>query len=155
MSAEQRAKIGRPKPIPAEKRCCVCKVVRPAEQFGFRAGKRWLRAICRPCEAERSRRRYHADPERAAATFRRWMLKARHDLTEAEYFDLLDRQGGACAICGATEADRNRPLLHVDHDHETGNVRGLLCTPCNAGIGHFRDDPALLRRAIRYLGGGR
>ena len=54
-------------------------------------------------------------------------------------------QGGLCAIC------RQAPAVHVDHDHATGTVRGLLCFPCNAAIGHLRDDPQIMRRAAAYL----
>jgi hypothetical protein len=56
-----------------------------------------------------------------------------------------DAQGdGACAICG-------KPASVVDHRHSDGEVRGLHCNSCNLGIGHFRDDPAILERAILYL----
>lgn len=54
-------------------------------------------------------------------------------------------QGGVCAICG------ERPAVHVDHDHETHRVRGILCEPCNGFLGAFRDERALLRAAIEYL----
>jgi hypothetical protein len=54
-----------------------------------------------------------------------------------------------CAICYA-RPDGTR-LLAQDHCHETGNVRGFLCLHCNTGLGHFKDDPRLLRRAARYL----
>lgn len=53
-----------------------------------------------------------------------------------------------CAICGLNGGDRG---LFLDHDHETGSFRGWLCHGCNAGVGHFRDDPDLLGRAIAYL----
>ncbi len=66
------------------------------------------------------------------------------------YERLLAAQNGGCAICGK-EANGNR--LSVDHDHGTGRVRGLLCQQCNTGLGGFRDDPALLERAIAYLNG--
>lgn len=54
-------------------------------------------------------------------------------------------QGGTCRIC------HSDPPLVIDHDHDTGKVRGLLCGRCNSGLGFFRDDPLLLREAIRYL----
>lgn len=69
-------------------------------------------------------------------------------ITAAEYADLLERQGGVCAIC----RDPNR-ALDIDHDHGDGLVRGLLCGPCNRGIGFMDDDAARLRAAIVYLEG--
>jgi len=58
-------------------------------------------------------------------------------------------QGGVCAICGGI--NDNDDALSVDHDHETGRIRGLLCSKCNKGLGSFNDDPELLRKAIAYL----
>jgi len=58
----------------------------------------------------------------------------------------MERQRGRCAICRNT---LDRP--HVDHDHETGKVRGILCPNCNVGLGHFASDPVRLRRAIAYV----
>lgn len=59
--------------------------------------------------------------------------------------------GDQCAICNATESLGRWPTMHVDHCHTTGFVRGVLCDFCNKGIGFFRDDPELLRKAIAYL----
>jgi hypothetical protein len=56
-------------------------------------------------------------------------------------------QSDLCAICSTSIAES----VHVDHDHATGKVRALLCPPCNKGLGHFRDDPALLLAAATYL----
>lgn len=83
----------------------------------------------------------------------RW---AKYRLSAAAYEDLLTRQGGACAVCTASQGDR---ALVVDHDHDCcaskGScgrcVRGLLCGKCNSGIGMFKDSPELLRKAIAYL----
>ena len=62
---------------------------------------------------------------------------------------MLDAQDYLCAICKGGPDGRGR--LHVDHDHESGRVRGLLCSNCNLGLGKFKDDPALVREAARYL----
>ena len=68
-------------------------------------------------------------------------------LTIARYEEMLAAQGGGCAICGE-EAEGS---LHVDHDHVTGKVRGLLCVRCNNALGQFQEDPALIVRALAYL----
>lgn len=58
---------------------------------------------------------------------------------------MVEAQGGLCPICKKWEA------VHVDHDHVTGKVRGILCEPCNGGLGQFRDSVSTIRRAIEYL----
>ncbi len=89
---------------------------------------------CRACQHEWSKR-----------GFRRKL----YGLSVEQYEFLLASQGGRCAICGRTE--NGGVALGVDHDHETGAIRGILCDPCNIGIGGLRDDPHLLRAAIDYL----
>jgi hypothetical protein len=74
-----------------------------------------------------------------------------YDITLDMYDELLARQGGGCAICGAAQSDKGKRSLSVDHNHATGEVRGLLCYRCNVGIGMFQDEPTLLSAAIRYL----
>jgi hypothetical protein len=59
---------------------------------------------------------------------------------------MFESQGGRCAICR-----QDRPPLHVDHDHETGRVRGLLCNSCNNGLGRFAHDPIVLVAASQYM----
>lgn len=68
-------------------------------------------------------------------------------ITEEAYRVLYDAQGGKCAICGSFDERR----LAVDHNHITGQIRGLLCFKCNIGLGWFKDDPVFLEKAVGYL----
>lgn len=75
-------------------------------------------------------------------------------LSEEDYLALALKQAGGCAICGSNGSEKRKhatKYLAVDHCHETGKVRGLLCTTCNTGIGMFKDSPSLLRLAAAYL----
>jgi hypothetical protein len=72
-------------------------------------------------------------------------LKRTFGLEATEFAALVGAQGGLCAIC------RDAPVKHLDHNHETGAVRGGLCGPCNMGLGQFRDDPNRLTAAAKYL----
>lgn len=82
-------------------------------------------------------------------TARARYLYAHYHITLHDYDLLVKRQGGKCLIC-RTAATKSR-LLVVDHNHQTGIVRGLLCSECNTAIGLLADNPALLRRAAEYL----
>ena len=73
----------------------------------------------------------------------------RYDITKEEYSMLFNQQQGLCAICKLSP-DRYNDMC-VDHDHESGVVRGLLCTKCNVGLGMFCTQPVILRRAAEYL----
>jgi hypothetical protein len=78
----------------------------------------------------------------------------RYGVTVEWFTTKLAEQGGACVLCGHVPppgAIKAASRLHVDHDHATGLVRDLLCTCCNQGIGYFRDDPDLMRRAAEYI----
>ena len=63
--------------------------------------------------------------------------------------ELIADQDGACAICG--RRPERLASLHLDHDHHTGQIRGLLCSTCNQGLGQFKEDPDLLEAAAAYL----
>lgn len=82
---------------------------------------------------------------------RRYHLAKKYGITEAWYRLLLQYQGHGCAICSKKIAKTRSGRLHIDHDHETFNVRGLLCGPCNLGLGCFQDSPFLLQMAWAYL----
>ena len=96
--------------------------------------------------AAKQRARHAANPDQQ----RNGKLKKAYGITLDEFCALLERQGGCCAICGA-KSPGGHGRYHVDHRHETGKIRGLLCHPCNVGLGHFKDDPQLLLKAVAYL----
>lgn len=118
------------------------------------------RLICPGCRTERdrsafrtakgNRRSYCGTCDREWHRLRRYLVK--YGLTSGQYESLLATQGGGCAICGSlTSRSETRPFLYIDHDHDTGDVRGLLCSPCNSGLGHFHDDADRLISAANYL----
>lgn len=102
-------------------------------------------SVCKECHKVQCRSRYNA-----MSSLERWAEKAtRYGLTKEVALELVATQKGLCAICGnLPEGVRG---LHVDHCHNTGVVRGLLCHGCNTGIGNLKDDPELLERAVKYL----
>ncbi|ERB55293.1 hypothetical protein N806_29715 [Rhodococcus sp. P27] len=119
--------------------------------------------VCIDCESEgitSKRKAPHPGPRcashhRVRRNTRRTATHAKHieatyGITTDEYWAIYESQGKVCAICKRANGSRKR--LSVDHDHATGEVRGLLCTPCNRNVlGHLRDDAQALQRAIGYL----
>lgn len=94
-----------------------------------------------------------SDPDAVRLYNLRSALK-RYGVTLDWFESKLAEQDGRCMVCGATpdpNGVKAAARLHVDHDHETGAVRDLLCTRCNQGLGYFRDNPKLLRKAAEYI----
>ena len=126
-----------------QKTCRVCGEEKPISEFSpMKSGRFGVRAFCRDCRPA-DKKTWRKDTSRA----REFHLQKTHDLSLSEYSAMLETQGGKCAICGCTSAK----FLCVDHCHKSGSVRRLLCSKCNSGIGMFRDDPSLLRKAAEYL----
>lgn len=129
-------------------KCSSCRDDLPEESFYKAKTTRGYQYTCKECQKEAKRA-----PEKVRYA-RNLHLVRNHGITIEKYEQMLADQGGTCSICPATESVNTwSPLLHVDHDHKTGAIRGLLCHSCNVSLGHFRDDPALLRRAAEYLEG--
>lgn len=121
--------------------CPGCRTYQAVEVFGRNKATRDGRNVyCKPCHNTKGR----ASRERAGGA-RNYHLMARYGITAAEYDAMVIAQDGLCKLC------RERPPQHVDHDHVTGEVRGLLCSCCNQGLGNFRDSVATLRVAADYL----
>ncbi len=120
------------------------------------AGKKYRK--CKPCNAEASRLFRKNNPEAAKRydakrrdTKKRFWIEDRYGLTTEQFEALKTAQHNVCAICGTNRELGRGKELHVDHNHETGEVRGLLCNFCNRGLGLFRDSVDLLKSAERYL----
>jgi hypothetical protein len=122
--------------------CPKCRIERPFDAYRDRG---WgPSGQCVSCRG--------SQPSASTEAARRGKLKHRYRITQPQYDALLVRQGGMCAICGRPQAARAiSARLYVDHDHETGEVRGLLCLHCNAMLGCANDDPEVLLAAIVYL----
>ncbi|MEV4179273.1 endonuclease VII domain-containing protein [Nonomuraea sp. NPDC049709] len=127
-----------------QKHCPRCSTAKPKDSFGRnRAAKDGLTSYCKPCHAQvtlDNRIKNHGSD-------RNYKLKLRYGITEDDFARMLAHQGGLCAIC------RVVPGTFVDHSHETGQVRGVLCFNCNNGLGHFGDNTVLLELAALYLDG--
>jgi hypothetical protein len=123
--------------------CPDCDEIKPLSEFPkSRAGRGGYGDYCKPCHNARGK----ASVERRGGS-REYHLRLRYGIGQADFDQLLAEQGGVCAICRAPDPQ------HVDHDHRTGWVRGILCFNCNGGLGQFRDSPEFLAGAIKYLKG--
>ena len=118
------------------KTCTDCGAVK--DEIEFRVNH----SFCKDCY----RRRYNT-PERQ----RKSRLKHKYNLTIEEYDLMLADQNGECAICYTTDPGGSGSRFAVDHDHQTGRVRGLLCSNCNRGIGLLQDDAVVLSNALSYI----
>lgn len=144
------------------KLCSRCKSNKPHDAFGKRKrSKDGLNVWCRQCfkdyrqenkeELSAKQKAWRAaNPEKIKEWDKIYSRRKRlkqYGMTEEDYALMVEAQDGLCPIC----FQRPKDQLVVDHCHDTGAVRGLLCRLCNSSMGGFRDDPQLLRRAADYL----
>lgn len=161
------------------KTCRVCQKVKPLSDFYSMTGMRdGHRNECKRCNLDAKANRHRANPVPARERAKQWKLdnpereaarqaayrasgrkgvsdrksylKRKYGITPEQYDALLAKQEGGCAICG--RPPRRDIALHVDHEHGTGRIRGLLCFRCNNALGDFDDDHDRLVHALTYLG---
>lgn len=111
-----------------EKQCNKCKEVKTLNNFNkHKTTKDGYGTYCKPCYNKQTLLGKHL---------------ARYGMTTEEITEL---KKAGCELCGSLK------ILHIDHNHNTNLVRGVLCTNCNRGLGHFKDSPELLKKAAEYL----
>ena len=161
------------------KACRICGVVQPLTEFHRASDMRDAhRNECKSCFREKARARYAADPAKYIAGVKRWQqenserlnayqreyrsrpevkrkqrdayYRKQYGKTADEIDEIVELQGGRCLIC-KVELPERLGSRHLDHDHVTGQIRGVLCIDCNHGIGKLKDSPDLLLRAVVYL----
>lgn len=112
-----------------------------------------LKVRCPACQRKHNQALAKARNAAKTATPGFWTadtLRRKYGWTPEQFDAQLALQGGGCAICGDLKPG-GHGRWHVDHDHETGQVRGILCSNCNLGVGNVKDDVDLLRRMAKYL----
>ncbi len=128
-------------PDGTSKTCSLCGLMKLLEKFAINpAGVGGRHAACKSCHKKR-------------------MRKTKYGLSSEDFDNILNIQGGVCAICGKKAKESKHTGWYVDHDHSCCSgeytcgkcVRGILCPTCNHGLGHFRDNEELLSKAILYL----
>lgn len=129
--------------------CRTCHVEKPQDGFSLRTDTGRYRTECKQCRTEKRVAFYktpHGRKKKQESAWREHGI----EMTVELYEKMLAAQGGVCAICGV-ERNRNGSRLCVDHHHESGTVRGILCHHCNTVLGKMNDDVFLLLKAIDYL----
>jgi len=159
------------------KRCRDCGEVKLSDFYASKGGRDGYRPECKACNLAARKAKYAENPAPYIARVKKWQqenserlnayrreyrqrperkladrdghLRRKYGIGVDDYEAMLTEQGGTCAIC--QEPSLTSASLHVDHDHATGVVRGLLCVSCNNALGAFRESQSIFRRAADYL----
>lgn len=128
------------------KKCCTCQQLKTKDSFSRNKAKYdGLAQACKACD-----KIHHASQREKGIT--RWHdLKKKFGILKEEYLTLLETQNYKCVLCGKAHSEEKGKRLFVDHCHDTEKIRGLLCSSCNLGLGHFKDNTETLVKAIDYL----
>lgn len=100
--------------------------------------------------SRRCRNQKNANSPQWNARQRDYKYRWNYGISLENYNELFDSQNGCCAICEIHQSDLGKSM-HVDHDHKTGEIRGLLCQRCNQALGLFKDSPKIMLKAVEYV----
>jgi Recombination endonuclease VII len=129
------------------KTCKICGLEKSLTKFrSYRTKTKGFvhRDECQECKYKYEKRRKASNPD----SVKSWWLHKKFNMTLVQYKELEKSQGGVCAICSKSQ---NNKCLAVDHDHQTGKIRALLCDKCNRGIGLLGDSSTIISRALEYV----
>ena len=141
----------------ASKRCSKCRVVKPLTEFTKDASghsRDGLKYHCKRCAIEYTNNWKRNNPVTRKLSNRKTKVKLKYGATPETIRLMLEAQNFTCAVCPAPisfSATSKKQKPHIDHCHDTGVVRGLLCLTCNTGLGMFQDSRQLLLAAMNYL----
>lgn len=156
-----------------EKECPHCRGIKSYDGFyKDKSRQSGISSWCKDCLLDKAKERRRTNPEQYRAIARKYYYKNQNKILSALrakgrkrsveqkklswgfYNELFAAQDGKCLICGI-HADEAYNGLHIDHDHVTGEVRGLLCHKCNTALGLFQDNVEFLKTAADYLNNSR
>lgn len=123
------------------KKCSKCKQPKEISQFGNPANKT-ISTYCKVCQKKINKEKKIINREK--------LLKTNYNMSLKQYNEIFVKQNGCCAICKKHQSELSITLA-VDHNHETGKIRGLLCQNCNRALGHFQDNINTMQNAILYI----
>ena len=142
--------MARPIQTTGTKVCTTCKAEKDINEFYLRGGNyspNSRKSKCKECDKKRVAETYWKDP----SIYQNNHLKRNYGITLNEYNQMLVEQGHRCKTCGTTEPGGKHGKFMVDHSHNTGEVRGLLCKSCNIALGEVGDNIQTLEAMIKYL----
>lgn len=131
------------------KKCSKCSKNKKESCFYIDKRTGSLRSYCKDCGNAMNREWRFKNKEKVKNQNKKhqttFKLKHIYKIDSEELYSLIEKSNNMCMICSKEEK------LYIDHNHDTNKVRGLLCSKCNLGLGHFNDDIKILLQAIDYL----
>ena len=133
------------------KECTKCGESKELTAYSYRTDTGKYRNVCKPCKLTQQQASDALKGEAHKRYHRDWKLKKTYGISIEDYENMLADQDGRCDICSLEEKHAPYGVLSVDHCHDSGAVRALLCNHCNVGIGVFKENQDFLANAITYL----